>query len=1113
MSSPDFDAPPRDDILPSTEEVRRSPASRAPHPDEFDGPDDLVLEDEEITRSRIPALAWAKTDGEAPDYAHLQPDGREPIPGDKRFKITAADIELLIRANSFDPKGPDGKIVFAFRGANLIDSGDGKNDGVVAGVDAITLEETRPNHTTFRCTIGYLNRETKKISAFRASTVPNEKFMTNYYKWNNGLGGNSSTGANMMPTGCYVYRMGAHGGGRIYPALRLTDPVRLAEDGQVCVLRTKNDLTFKTDDFLDQCIPYDNIHCAYSYDTFSSAGCQTIQGPNGQGPWGHFQAVLKTMKVNTRIDYVLLTGRDAAIAAWLRDTGKASDEETVARWLGRLRPGSRSEAVSRLQEKLGMKPSGYFGASTKKKLGEFQQSKSIVVDGIWSPRAEDQIGWSIFKPAETPPAPAPTPAQTPATAPTPSAPSQTPPGGVSQAAPAQPAAPPIAAPSSASASAPTTTSAPAPPPAPSPSPTLPAAQPEPAAAPVAPAPVEVAPAPASAAMPLPVAAAAVATAPVVAAVAAAATSSPTTAPPAAAAPVEAAPAPAPSVVTAINAAPAPQVPRPAGMSEALAKELDKLAGQPDASPEAPGIVEMAANRTVATSNTEGTPSLAAALSPSPIPAATAIPAPIPIGTATPITAPATEAPNPAAPAQPAAPLIPAVQKPATAPQIVVPVAAPAVIKSGPKLDIDAAKIADFARNALPQYRQAFLGGNEMLTRYGINQTPLRLCHFLGQIGNECGRLTIIEENMAYRSAQRLRTIWPTRFPTLASAEPYVNNPQKLAEKVYGGRFDNRPGDGWRYRGRGLVQITGRSSYREMGEKLGIDLENNPDLAVDPKHALAIACETWAGKAMPGERDMNKLADANKLEAMTYRINGGFTNIDDRRDAFEEAWDIWGTGKPPRRTLETDTLDRGDRSGRVEELNARLAELGMFEGITSTRPTQVYNMSTYKAVRALQQETSLNQTGVCGMETWAALEKVIDRGPSATRGMTRSPTHSGEAAQVPAARQDSLTRRLREIRAWSIALALLAVGFVATYIYALTNPTGNTPLWMPLIFAALAFVTGLATFLAARVQPGWDVEGGTAGPTRGATRSAGPSAPASNGFVPGEEEPTRLGTNL
>lgn len=1084
MSSPDFDAPPSNDIFPSQEEVRRAPVSRAPHPDEFDGPDDLEIEDEGITRGRIPEISWAKSDNEAPDYAHLQPEGREPVPGDKKFKITAADIELLIKANSFDPKGPEGKIVFAFRGANLIDSGDGKNDGVVSGVDAIELEETRPNHSTFRCTIGYLNRDTKKITAFRASTVPNEKFMTNYYKWNNGLGGNSSTGANMLPTGCYVYRMGAHGGGRIYPALRLTDPERLADDGQACVLRTKNDLTFKLDDYFDHCTPYDNIHCAYSNDTFSSAGCQTIQGRNGEpGPWSHFQAMLKTMKVNTRIDYVLLTGRDASIAAWLRATGKASDPDMVARWLGRLRPGSRGDAVSRLQEKIGMQPSGYFGPGTKKKLGEFQRSKNYITDGIWSPKAEDKLGLSIFKPAAPQP-----PVATPAlpAQPTASAPSASPltkpePAPAAPTAPASPPAAEIAKPEA----------APAAPVASSISP--PAAT---AAAPTAPSTASP-----TTAGPIPAATTATATAPITAPIVAASATSTTTPPPAA---KPTPPAPQPSPIVETKPTPAPQLLRPAGMSEALASQIEKLASQANASPEAPGIVDIAASRARQATVSDGVASIKTALDAAPDTAGVPIGAPASLPAAVP-------APTPASAVKPAS-TSPAA--PPVTPPVEMPVAAPAVLVGAPKLVIDAAKIAEFARNALPQYRQAFLGGNEMMTRYGINQTPLRLCHFLGQIGNECGRLTIIEENMAYRSAQRLRAVWPTRFPTLASAEPYVNNPQKLAEKVYGGRFDNRPGDGWRYRGRGLVQITGRSSYREMGQKLGIDLENNPDLAVDPKHALAIACETWAGKAMPGERDMNKLADANKLEAMTYRINGGFTNIDDRRDAFEEAWDIWGTGKPPRRTLETDTLDRGDRSGRVEELNARLGEMGMFEGITESRPTQVYNMSTYKAVRALQQETSLNQTGVCGIETWAALEKIIDRGPSATRGMSRSPTPADNRAEAPASRPDSLSRRLREIRAWSIALSLLAVAFVVTYIFALTNATGNTPLWMPLIFAALAFVTGLALFLAARVQPGWNLEGGTAGPSRAATRSGGSAAAAApGGFLPGEEEPTRFGTNI
>jgi predicted chitinase/peptidoglycan hydrolase-like protein with peptidoglycan-binding domain len=1185
MSSPDFDAPPSDEILPRAEEVRRSAQLATPHPEEFDGPDDLQLDEELVTRNRIPPVQWAKLDMEAPDYAHLEPFGREPIPGDKRFRIGAKDLELLFKANAFDPKGPNNLVVFAFRGASLIDRADKNNDGTVLGVDTIELEETRPDHRAFRCTIGYLNRETGKISAFRASTVPNVKFLTNYFMWNNGLGGNSSISANMLPTGCYVFRMGAHGGGRIYPALRMTNPERLAEDAQCTVYRTKNDLTFRTDDVFDQCMPYDNIHCAYAYDSFSSAGCQTIQGPNGEGPWGHFQAVLRTMKVNTRIDYVLLTGRDAALAAWLRDTNKAGDEEMLDKWLRRLRPGSRNEAVGRLQKELGMTPSGYFGPSTKKRLGDLQQTKGMLRDGIWSPRAEDKIGWSIFKPPAQPvqvaqPAPAVAPssagsAQPPAasvtqpvTAPSQPTPRPLAPVAQSQPAPQSPPSPvPTTAPAVSQQGEAETQTAPKPPQSAS----TPAAQP-----PVTPVPptagqpvtAEPRPQPASTSAPTPAApAGAVAspvTTPAVAAGAAAAaaaaiatgTAAPSTvaaapapsptppapSPPASApvaprppvvesprptpaAPPPPAPAQAPSSQTPSVPAPvatapagsAPSVPvpppkpaaqRPSSVSAALAAEIEKLASQsaPDGSAEAPGAMELAGSF-------RQPPVDKPSVAPPGQQEAASAPAAPPVDAAAPVPPPAAPAPLPPAAAPAAGPSPAPVTPPLTAPTVTT--AAPVASK----LIIDSDRLARFGRNALPQYREAFLRGGEMLARYGISQNPLRLCHFLGQIGNECGRLTILEENMTYRSAQRLRAVWPTRFPTLASAEPFVNNPQKLAEKVYGGRFDNRPGDGWRYRGRGLVQITGRSSYREMGRKLGIDLENNPDLATDPRYALAIACETWAGKALAGERDMNRLADANKLEAMTYRINGGYTNIDDRRDAFEEAWDIWGTGSPPRRVLEPDVLDRGDRNERVAELNTRLDELKLFEGITASRPTLVFNQSTYKAVRLLQEESGLNQTGVVGTDTWSALEKAIDRGVAtrsaggATRSRSPGPGSGGTDHTTPQ-RRDPVAARLREIRAWSAALAMLAVAFVALYIYALTHPTGNTPLWMPLVFSGMVFVSGLALWLASRPQPGWPVEGAPPGPGKAVTRSAGPASAtgAPRGFLPDEEEPVRQGTN-
>jgi predicted chitinase/peptidoglycan hydrolase-like protein with peptidoglycan-binding domain len=930
---PEFDAPPRDALLPDADVVARG-GDEPPHPHELDGPDDLPEELAEVTRG-VPSVSWPKQDKDAPDYAHLEPAGREPVVGDKRFRIAAADMELLIKANAFDPKGPDGRIVFGFRGATIVDAG--KQDGAVIDADSIELEETRPDHRNFRCVIGYYQRGAAKLSAFTASTVPNVKYLTNYYLWMNKLGGNSGISANMMPTGCYVFRIGSHSGGKIRPALRMTDPDNLADDAKACVLRTSNDLTLSHDDLFDYCMPYDNIHCAYEYDAFSSAGCQTIQGPNGKGPWGRFQDVLEKLKVNTRLDYMLLTGRDASIAAWLRDAGKAEDQDEILRRLGRLRVGSLGAAVDRLQEKIGVKPSGYFGPYTKKKLVEFQRSKGLVSDGVWSPALDAALGWSIMTP---PPAPAPEP-------------------------------------------------------------------------------VEPKPAPAS-----PEAAPTVQTPPGSAAVASTGTATA-----------------APSTPTAQASAGSPPL-----------EQFNTVLSP--ATPVAPGTVIASA-----TGATEQAPVVSRS---------------------------GAVAPPRSRDAQAAMPI----KRP---------------------LEITPDNVAKFAPRAIAAYREAFISGNDLLTRYGINQSPMRLCHFLGQIGNECGRLRIIEENMNYRSAARIRAVWPTRFPTLASAEPFVNNPEGLAEKVYGGRFENGPGDGWRYRGRGLVQITGRSSYREMGRKLGIPLEEKPELACEPKYALAIACETWAGKQLAGERDMNRLADINKIEALTYRINGGYTNLDDRRAAFEEAWEIWGSGAPPKGALEDDTLERGDRSGRVEELNARLDELKLFDGITPRPPQHVYNKATYTAVRSLQQQMGVAPSGIVGAETWGVLEKALEHGGMPGRAATRAPPELSEVDERSPVRE-AVVRRLREIRAWSIVLPPLAAAFVVAYIFLLINPTGNAAIWLPLLFSGVVFVAGLALWLAARPEPHWRLSE----PSRSRsprTSSPEPAERSPGAFVLGEDEPVRYGFNL
>lgn len=165
---------------------------------------------------------------------------------------------------------------------------------------------------------------------------------------------------------------------------------------------------------------------------------------------------------------------------------------------------------------------------------------------------------------------------------------------------------------------------------------------------------------------------------------------------------------------------------------------------------------------------------------------------------------------------------------------------------------------------------------EVLDRFSIN-TPLRLAHFWAQWLEETGGLRRLEENLNYRP-ERLMLVWPSRFPNLESTRGFAGNPEALAGKVYGGRMGNvQPGDGWKYRGRGLCQLTGRSAYREIGACLGVNLEDHPELILTPDLALPATCAYWK------LRKLNPMADADDLMGITRRINGGLTNIKARAD--------------------------------------------------------------------------------------------------------------------------------------------------------------------------------------------------------------------------------------
>jgi putative chitinase len=174
--------------------------------------------------------------------------------------------------------------------------------------------------------------------------------------------------------------------------------------------------------------------------------------------------------------------------------------------------------------------------------------------------------------------------------------------------------------------------------------------------------------------------------------------------------------------------------------------------------------------------------------------------------------------------------------------------------------------------------KAFAAKSKALFKeFGISDKTIRKEYFLAQIAHETGGLTRSIENLNY-TAQRITEIWPTRFPTLDAAKPYANNPEKLANKVYANRMGNGPpesGDGYRYRGRGYIQITGKDGYKQTGLRAGIDLVAKPERTVETEYALRVACAFWKWK------DLNPLCDARDFEGVTRKINGGLIGYDDR----------------------------------------------------------------------------------------------------------------------------------------------------------------------------------------------------------------------------------------
>jgi putative chitinase len=241
--------------------------------------------------------------------------------------------------------------------------------------------------------------------------------------------------------------------------------------------------------------------------------------------------------------------------------------------------------------------------------------------------------------------------------------------------------------------------------------------------------------------------------------------------------------------------------------------------------------------------------------------------------------------------------------------------------------ITAGQLRTLAPGGRPDIIDAVAAGAAVLDTYAIT-TPSRLCHFLAQIAHESAGFRTTEE---YASGA-----------------------------AYEGRRDlgnTKAGDGKRYKGRGLIQLTGGANYRAYGTRLGLDLEADPARAAEPELSLRIACEYWKAKGL------SALADRDDITGITRKINGGTNGLADRKKYLAKARTLWGAA-----AIETPKSD-----GEVRELQQDLAAIGYdvtVDGYSGPKTTA--------AIRDLQQQAGIRVDGKAGPATRDAIQKRLER---------------------------------------------------------------------------------------------------------------------------------------
>ena len=258
--------------------------------------------------------------------------------------------------------------------------------------------------------------------------------------------------------------------------------------------------------------------------------------------------------------------------------------------------------------------------------------------------------------------------------------------------------------------------------------------------------------------------------------------------------------------------------------------------------------------------------------------------------------------------------------------------------------------------------------NEVFPKYEIN-TNRRVAAFLAQCGHESGGWRTFSENLNY-SAKALDAVFGKYFKRAGrDAEDYARQPEKIANVVYANRMDNgdtASGDGWRYRGRGPIQLTGKHNYAKFSDDMDVDAVNNPDMVSEDKEvALMSAIWYW------NSNKLNRYADSGDIKTLTKRINGGYIGLEDRIHHWEMCLEALGED------VETHHGDDEDDSFDLDDIGvlrkgARGDGVKMIQEALGLGADGIFGAGTEAKLKEWQAENGLDADGVAGPATLGKL---------------------------------------------------------------------------------------------------------------------------------------------